>query len=77
MIRYSDDFIYYLYQQSGRYFFYKKVKKIEMSNIECFETIRELSFYKDELDLIDFNSGGLNLNDKEVIANMINEFESQ
>ncbi|EEV6124372.1 hypothetical protein EJP57_25550, partial [Escherichia coli] len=74
MVRYHGEFTYYLYQQSGRYFFCKKLtKKRDTSNCNHLHIIRELSFNEDELELIDFSTVGLSENDKEIIRNMINE----
>lgn len=76
MVRYHGEFIYYLYQQSGRYFFCKKIKrKRDKSNCDYLHTIRELSFNKDELKLIDFSTDVLNVNDREIIRGMIDELE--
>lgn len=76
MVRYHGEFTYYLYQQSGRYFFCKKLtKKRDTSNCNHLHIIRELSFNEDELELIDFSTVGLSENDKEIIRNMINELK--
>lgn len=77
MVRYHGEFTYYLYQQSGRYFFCKKLtKKRDTSNCNHLHIIRELSFNEDELELIDFSTVGLSENDKEIIRNMINELKN-
>ncbi len=50
MVRYHGEFTYYVYQQSGRYFFCKKLtKKRDTSNCNHLHIIRELSFNEDEL----------------------------
>ena len=70
MVRYHGEFTYYLYQQSGRYFFCKKLtKKRDTSNCNHLHIIRELSFNEDELELIDFSTDGLDANDKEIRLN--------
>ncbi|MGE2697251.1 hypothetical protein ACQH80_22145 [Escherichia coli] len=76
MVRSHGEFIYYLHQQSGRYFFCKKEnKKREASDRNYLYTVRELSFNKDELELIDFSTDDLNANDKEIIKSMVDVFE--
>lgn len=76
MVRYHGESVYYLYQQSGRYFFVKKIKKKrDESNSDYLHTIRELSFNKDEFELIDFSTDILNTDDREIIRGMVDELE--
>lgn len=75
----KGDITYYLENNSGEYFFIKKIKcriknLVEGKSKTTKKTVSEFSFRRG-VDLIDFTSNGLRPSDKEILIMMINELD--